>query len=119
MLQQILADLAMTAKRRVPALYGIFRDAAPARLRNRMSDTIYQRNLGTLNDREGIFTKIYRSDWWGSPESKSGTGSQLARTETFRRELRAWIQEGRVTSMLDAPCGDYNWIRHVEFPDNF
>lgn len=119
MLQQILADLAMTAKRRVPALYGIFRDAAPARLRSRMSDTIYQRNLGTLNDREGIFTKIYRSDWWGSPESKSGAGSQLVRTETFRRELRAWIQEGRVTSMLDAPCGDYNWIRHVEFPDNF
>ena len=119
MLQHILADLAMTAKRRLPALYGILRDAAPVRLRCRMSDTIYQRNLGTLSDREGIFTKIYRSDWWGSPESKSGAGSQLARTETFRRELRAWIRNGRLMSLLDAPCGDYNWIRHVEFPDNF
>jgi hypothetical protein len=119
MLQHILADLATTAKKRVPGLYALVRDATPSLLRNRMSFRIYQRHLGVMNDREGIFTKIYQTDWWGSPESKSGTGSQLARTETFRRELEAWLAENHVTSMLDAPCGDYNWIRHLEFHAGF
>jgi len=119
MLQHILADLAMTAKKRVPGLYALVRDATPSVLRNGMSWRIYRRHLGVMGDREGIFTKIYQTDWWGSPESKSGTGSRLARTETFRQELRAWLQENHVTSMLDAPCGDYNWIQHLEFHAGF
>jgi hypothetical protein len=119
MLQHILADLAMTAKKRAPGLYALVRDATPSLLRNSMSLRIYQRHLGIAENREGIFTKIYQTDWWGSPESKSGTGSQLARTETFRRELKAWLQENHVTSMLDAPCGDYNWIQHLEFHPGF
>jgi len=119
MLQHILADFATTAKKRVPGLYALVRDATPALLRNRMSWRIYQRHLGVADNREGIFTRIYQTDWWGSPESKSGAGSQLARTETFRRELRAWLEDNHVTSMLDAPCGDYNWIRHLEFHAGF
>ena len=31
-----------------------------------------------MGDRKGIFTKVYSSDWWGSPESKSGSGSHTA-----------------------------------------
>lgn len=119
MLQHIFADLAMTAKKRVPGLYALVRDATPSLLRNRMSFRIYQRHLGVMDDREGIFTKIYQTGWWGSPESKSGTGSQLARTDTFRQELAAWLRENNVTSMLDAPCGDYNWIQHVAFHEGF
>jgi len=119
MLQHIFADLAMTAKKRIPGLYALVRDATPSLLRSRMSLRIYQRHLGVMDDREGIFTKIYQTDWWGSPESKSGTGSHLSRTETFRRELGAWLRENHVGSMLDAPCGDYNWIRHLELQAGF
>jgi hypothetical protein len=119
MFQHILADLALTAKRRMPGLYGLLRDAAPTLIRNRMSDEVYRRNLGTLGDREQIFTKIYRTDWWGSPESKSGAGSQLVRTETFRRGFQAWLEENCIMSLLDAPCGDYNWMQHVDFPPRF
>ena len=44
---------------------------------------------------------------------------QLSRTETFRAELQAWVAQKRIASLLDAPCGDYNWMRHVQFPDDF
>jgi hypothetical protein len=119
MFQHILADLALTAKKRAPELYALVRDAVPTAIRSRMSQEIYQRALGAMGDRKGIFTKVYSSDWWGSPESKSGSGSQLSRTETFRAELQAWVAQNRIASLLDAPCGDYNWMRHVQFPDDF
>src|SRR5262249_43511883 len=119
MLRPILADLALAAKRRWPGLYGLVRDAAPSLIRDRLSREIYHRNLGAMGSREGIFTKIYQTDWWGSAESKSGAGSQLSRTEMFRMELQEWIANRRIASLLDAPCGDYNWIRHVTLPDQF
>ena len=119
MLQQILADLALTAKKRMPGLYGLVRDAAPSLIRNRVSYEVYRRNLGALANREQIFTKIYHSGWWGSPESKSGAGSQLSRTETFRGAFQAWLEDNRVASLLDAPCGDYNWMQHVRLPARF
>jgi SAM-dependent methyltransferase len=61
-----------------------------------------------------IFTDIYRDNLWGDSESVSGRGSTLARTETIRRALPALLASVGARSLLDAPCGDFNWMRHVE-----
>ena len=119
MFQHILADLALTAKKRAPGLYALMREAMPASVRSRMSHEIYRRALGVGGDRKSIFTRVYSTDWWGSPESKSGAGSQLSRTELLRKDLRRWLAHERLMSLLDAPCGDYNWMRHVQFPAGF
>ena len=63
---------------------------------------------------EQVFRDIYRNNAWADPESVSGRGSTLARTAVIRRELPALLAELGVSSLLDAPCGDFNWMRHVD-----
>jgi SAM-dependent methyltransferase len=60
------------------------------------------------------FTRHYRENGWGDPESVSGPGSTLARTETLRRDLPALFRELGVRSVLDAGCGDFNWFRTLD-----
>jgi hypothetical protein len=82
---------------------------------------IYRRIRGvrpTLNARapsmEDIFSGIYLNNSWADPESVSGRGSTLARTEVIRRTLPILLASVRAKSLLDAPCGDFNWMRHVD-----
>jgi len=119
MLRNLIADLASTTKRHLPGFYELVRDAAPTSLRSRLSYDIYKRRIGADGTREAIFERIYDTGWWGSPESLSGTGSELWRSELLREGLQSWIVEHGIASMLDAPCGDYNWMRHVTFPEGF
>lgn len=62
----------------------------------------------------GLFTDVYRNNLWGDAESVSGRGSTLARTEVIRRALPGLLGSVGARSLLDAPCGDFNWMRHVE-----
>lgn len=47
-------------------------------------------------------------------ESVSGPGSSLAQTAEIRRRLPILFADLDINSMLDAPCGDFNWLRHVD-----
>lgn len=49
-------------------------------------------------------------------ESVSGTGSSLQQTAGLRQRLPLLLQHLDVRSLLDAPCGDRNWSRHVRLP---
>jgi SAM-dependent methyltransferase len=79
---------------------------------------MYRRLRGALQIRRagmgGIFSDIYRNNLWGDPESVSGRGSTLARTEAIRHALPALLASVGARSLLDAPCGDFNWMRYVE-----
>ena len=46
-------------------------------------------------------------------ESASGPGSSLAQTGELRERLPLALQHLGIESLLDAPCGDFNWMRHV------
>jgi hypothetical protein len=46
-------------------------------------------------------------------ESLSGPGSCLYHTAEIRQRLPLLIQDLGVRTMIDAPCGDFNWMRHV------
>ena len=60
------------------------------------------------------FSEIYQDNLWGDPESVSGRGSTLARTVTIRKELPVLLRSIGAQSLLDAPCGDFNWMRLVD-----
>lgn len=60
-----------------------------------------------------IFTRIYDTNYWNSAESVSGTGSELRQTEALIAALPDLLKDLRVTSMLDIPCGDFNWMKKV------
>lgn len=63
---------------------------------------------------EDLFTRIYKTNHWLSQESISGPGSELKVTTTMRQELSKLIKRFGITSIADAPCGDCNWMRHVD-----
>ncbi len=71
---------------------------------------------GTLHDRERAFREIFDNNEWVSEESKSGRGSALENTGVVRRRLPEVIKRYSVRTLLDAPCGDFNWMRLIDFP---
>ncbi len=62
-----------------------------------------------------IFTKIYNDNLWASSESKSGSGSELKNTNVLRKELSVLLKKYEIKSILDIPCGDFNWMKEVDF----
>jgi len=63
---------------------------------------------------ESIFTEIYKKNIWLGKESRSGPGSDLAKTEVIRKELPGLFKNLGITTLLDIPCGDFNWLKEVD-----
>lgn len=60
------------------------------------------------------FTEIFQKNLWASTESVSGGGSEMQNTEVIRRELPYLLQKFGIKSILDIPCGDWNWMKSVD-----
>lgn len=84
---------------------------------NELADSVSlvrrKRVLERIGNAEARFTHIFNANKWKDAESRSGAGSTLAATESVRRSLPPLFEELDAGSLLDAPCGDFNWIRHV------
>jgi 2-polyprenyl-3-methyl-5-hydroxy-6-metoxy-1,4-benzoquinol methylase len=65
-----------------------------------------------MNPQE-VFTRIYTERAWGDGESASGAGSSLMETRVVRDLLPGLLASLGCRSLLDLPCGDFNWMRHV------
>lgn len=50
----------------------------------------------------------------GLPETACGWGSTLAATEGLRKELPGLLERLGARVLLDAPCGDLNWMSQVQ-----
>lgn len=61
-----------------------------------------------------VFTNIKDSNHWSSVESVSGDGSELNVTIDLRKGLEEIIKEKKIKSILDIPCGDFNWMKEVD-----
>ena len=60
------------------------------------------------------FSEIYRTNRWRSNESRSGKGSELTQTKTIVNEIPALIKTWEIKSMLDIPCGDFNYMKEID-----
>jgi len=60
------------------------------------------------------FTNIYQTQFWtnkdSDPNTYSGPGSSLLYTENLVKELPNIIKELNIYTILDAACGDFNWM---------
>lgn len=65
-------------------------------------------------DLHDVFTDIYRTNRWGSDETRSGPGSEVQRMKRVITQLGELVRDLEVRSVLDAPCGDFNWMQHVD-----
>jgi SAM-dependent methyltransferase len=61
-----------------------------------------------------VFYEIYRKKLWNSSESVSGTGSTISNTYQLRQALPSLFDRYSIKSILDLPCGDFNWMRRIE-----
>lgn len=59
------------------------------------------------------FSKIYTKNIFGGRESRSGEGSNLIQTSEIRQELPRLVKELNIKTFMDAPCGDWYWMRHT------
>jgi SAM-dependent methyltransferase len=60
---------------------------------------------------QSTFAPFYAENRWGDAESVSGPGSSLERTAKLRNELPPLLKELGARTLLDAPCGDFNWMK--------
>lgn len=67
------------------------------------------KNLST----EIVFEKIFKENHWRDGESVSGTGSNQKQTQAVVNHLNSIIEKLSIKTMLDIPCGDFNWMRNV------
>ncbi|GAB3504386.1 class I SAM-dependent methyltransferase [Amycolatopsis cihanbeyliensis] len=75
----------------------------------------YRENARLLEamDEKGRFTHIFRTNLW-SGDSVSGTGSDGDQTRVLRAELPAMMRRVGIRTLLDLPCGDFNWLADTE-----
>ena len=75
-----------------------------------------RRKYGNKSTQE-IFTDIMKKKVWGDGDSVSGTGSGIVQTKSILEGIPLLLKKYQVKSILDAPCGDYNWMQNVELND--
>ena len=79
---------------------------------------LLENNIKILNkklniENEIVFTNIFKTNYWGSSESFSGEGSTMSSTENLRGDLIEIIKKYNIKTILDIPCGDFNWMRTI------
>jgi 2-polyprenyl-3-methyl-5-hydroxy-6-metoxy-1,4-benzoquinol methylase len=67
-----------------------------------------------MNNLQNVFCKIFSNNSWGGRESVSGPGSSLSSAEQIIPEISNILLKLNVSSMLDMPCGDFNWMQYVD-----
>jgi SAM-dependent methyltransferase len=80
---------------------------------------MYNKDKFKLKTSSDVFTDIYKFNLWYSQESTSGGGSTLEATVTIREQLPIIISKFSINSILDVPCGDYNWMKEVPKTCNY
>lgn len=65
-------------------------------------------------DAESVFRHKFQNNLFGGSESLSGTGSSLAATATIRAKLPDVISDLGTKTLLDIPCGDFNWAKVLD-----
>jgi hypothetical protein len=117
-LSRAVTETALLLKRHTPRFYATIRNNAPRRLRSIINERMTVDSLGTDSPKQ-VFSNIFARNWWNNAESRSGWGAELQRTVSIRAELPKFVLHHSVQSLLDAPCGDFHWMRHVHWPSGF
>lgn len=64
-----------------------------------------------------IFTQYFKNNTWRGKESVSGPGSDYEQTKYLIPEISLLIKNLKIKTILDVPCGDFNWMKRVDLSD--
>lgn len=65
-----------------------------------------------------IFQDIISKGHWNASKTVCGNGSTITYTDNLRQQLPDLLRKHNISSMFDAPCGDYTWMSQVQLPEN-
>lgn len=82
--------------------------------KSRSNEQSLSRGETETRSAKDVFSDIHRRRDWGSGESASGPGSSRERAAAFKDELLCLFKEFKAKSVLDAGCGDFNWMKDLE-----
>lgn len=82
-------------------------------------DVEYFKKLNAKLTTEQVFTKIYDTAHWNGDSSVSGSGSNTVQTDEISKKIPLLIKNLNITSLLDLPCGDFNWMDKLNIPVNY
>lgn len=71
--------------------------------------------MAGLNDCKAQFTNHIKNNLWGAKGSVCGTGSELKEVEPILEKLPELFEEYNIKTILDAPCGDFNWMPKLDY----
>lgn len=72
-----------------------------------------RKRLKTL-DTQQVFEDIFEKEHWGEKSSSvSGSGSTIEATRLISQRLPGLMKELDIKVLLDAPCGDFGWMKDV------
>lgn len=117
-LSRAVTETALLLKKHTPRFYATIRNNSPRGLRSIINERMTVDSLGTDSPKQ-VFTNIFARNWWNNAESRSGWGAELKRTVSIRAGLPEFVRRHSVQSLLDAPCGDFHWMRHVHWLSGF
>jgi hypothetical protein len=82
-----------------------------------MKQTLKRLFLPAEKNENMNFSNIYKTGGFKGRESLSGEGSGIEQTKVIRSVLPGLLREYQVRSVLDAPCGDFFWMRFMDLSD--
>lgn len=95
----------------VPHILRVLNFVRHKMLAPKASDQVYaELEKKSLQDK---FTEVYRHNLFKGRKSKSGEGSDDVQTAVIRNAIPELINQYKVSSFLDAPCGDWYWMSKV------
>lgn len=69
-----------------------------------------------MTEYKTIFSDIYDNyGFYGSSESRSGQGSSIEATILIREKIKELIHNKNIKTVVDIPCGDFNWMKEIVF----
>jgi len=87
--------------------------STPLRLIYKIIYKSKKKRIFTSTTAKERFEIIYSSNFWSSKESISGIGSEHKNTINIKKGITDVINYYEIKSILDAPCGDFNWIQDI------
>lgn len=61
-----------------------------------------------------IFEDIFKNNSWKGRTSSSGRGSDPDQTQKIIKEIPVLLKDMGISTILDIPCGNFNWMQHVD-----
>lgn len=75
-----------------------------------------QKQQGKLFSIKETFEQIHQTNHWSGAQSVSGQGSEPNQTAFISSQLPLLLDRFHIQTMIDAPCGDFNWMEKIPLP---